>query len=159
MINLLVPTDFTPASVRLAAQAVKSLNRKANIVFFHAFEMPFYHHDMLTGTPPYVGLMNEGLRQACRQLKDQYPHLIGSVTFRFMRGNSNSLFRNFIEANNINMIACPQDYIYTKVHKDSINPIGFFKRSRILLLQNMNAPERTLLIKESALNTTIATAS
>jgi len=159
MNNLLIPTDFTPYSVRLAAQAVKMLNKKTNIVFFHAFEMPFYHHDMLTGTPPYAGLMNDNLRQACKQLKDQYPNLIGSIKFRFMRGNTNSLFRNFTDANNIDMIVCPQDYIYTKVHKDSINPVSFFKRSRIPVLQNMNRPEKTLKIKESALNLSMATAS
>jgi len=159
MTNLLIPTDFTPASVRLAVQAVKMLNKKANIVFFHAFEMPFHHHDTLTAAPPYAGLMNDGLRQACKQLKDQYPNLIGSITFRFMRGNTNSLFRNFAEANNIDMIACPQDYIHHKVHKDSINPVSFFKRSRIPVLQNVNAIERTLKIKEGDLNITMATAS
>lgn len=147
MKNLLIPTDFTPSSVQLAAKAVKALNEKANIVFFHAFQMPYYYNDLLTEEAPYIQLMDDTLRQACKNLKDQYPELTGSITFKFMRGDTNALFRNFIDANNIDMIVCPKDYHYKKVHKDSINPTGFFRRSKLPVMQNFLTPERQVILQ------------
>lgn len=152
MNTLLIPTDFTAASVQLAAKAIRTINKKADIVFFHAFQLPFYYNDTLSSQPPYMELMNDRLRKACRQLKDQYPELVGSVSFRFMRGDTNALFRNFLEANNITMIVCPLDYQYKKVHADSINPVGFFKRSKLPLMQSFNAPERPVVLRERAIN-------
>jgi len=158
MNNLLIPTDFTTSSVQLATKAVRTLKERTNIVFFHAFELPYFYNDTLSSQPPYVGLMNDRLRQACRQLKDQFPDLIGTITFRFMRGNTNALFRNFIEANNITMIVCPVDYFHKKVHEDSINPTPFFRRCKLPLLQNFNTGESALAITEK-MNLEIATAS
>lgn len=148
MNNLLIPTDFTPASVQLAARALKALNKKSNIVFFHAFQMPYFLNDLLTNEPPYLELMNDRLRQACRNLKEQYPELTGTITFKFMRGDTNALFRNFIDANDITMIVCPKEYVYEKVHKDSINPTGFFKRSKLPVMQTFLTPERQVVLKE-----------
>lgn len=136
MANLLIPTDFTPASLRLAAQAVKTLNQPVNIILFHAFDLPFYYQDLVRGEKePFLDMLTDSFRQSCKQLKEQFPGLIGKISFRYMRGNSNSLFRNFAEANDIDMIACPHQYDYIKIHPLSLNPVGFFKKSGIPMLQ------------------------
>jgi hypothetical protein len=142
MTNLLVPTDFTPASLKLAEQAVKVLNHEVNIILFHAFDLPFFYADLIRPErQPWHELLNDDLRQACKQIKERHPGLISSISFGFMQGNTNALFRNWIEANEIDVIACPAGYTYTKIHNLSLNPLPFFKKSRIKLLQNFTSPK------------------
>jgi len=143
MTNILVPTDFTPASLKLAEQAVKVLNREVNILLFHAFEMPFYYVDFFRPErEPWQELLNDNLRHSCRQLKERCPWLINSIHLRFMQGNTAALFRNWTEANGIDIIVCPNNYVYTKIHPRSLNPIPFFKKSRITLLQDLSVKEQ-----------------
>ena len=138
MTNILIPTDFTPASFKLAEQSVTLLNRKVNIVFFHAYEMPFYYLDLYgMDSPPYYNLLNRDFWNLCNQLKNKYPRLINEVSFKSMQGDTNVLFRNFAEANKIDLIVCPDNYEYIKTHDRCLNPITFFKNSKLPLLQQL----------------------
>jgi hypothetical protein len=149
MKNVLAPTDFTSNSIKEAIQIVKGLNEKVNIVFFHAFQHPFFYNDLVRASAPYATLMTDELRQSCRQLKDQFPESIGSVTFSFMRGDTVALFRNFLDANSIDAIVCSEDYRYEKVHKDSVNPVPLFKRCGKQILQNLTVSHQRLQVTET----------
>lgn len=147
MTNILIPTDFTPISLKMAEKAVKTLNRKVNIVLFHAFELPFYYQDMVRpDRQPWQNLLNDGLRQACRQLKEQYPGLVNKISFLYMQGNTPALFRNLMEANEIDIIVYPAGYTYTKIHAQSQNPAPFFRKSRIPLLQEFYSREPKIVL-------------
>lgn len=152
MKNILIPTNFDATSIRLATQVVQSLNEKVNVVFFHAFEPAYYFTDLYRQENPINSLITDAHRQSCKQFKERYAELVGSVNFLSMRGNTTSLFRNFMEANQIDMIACPNGYAFVKVHKDSINPLSFFKRSRLPLLQQLIQP-REVVITNAVLET------
>jgi hypothetical protein len=146
MTNVLIPTDFTVAGFTMAAQAVKTLNRRVNIILFHAFEMPFYYQDTIrTEKQPWHELMNDEWRQACKQLKETYPWLINSISFRFMQGDTAPLFRNWLEANDVHLIVAPAHYQYTKVHPRSVNPLPLFKKSRLPLLQDLKTVTPTII--------------
>ena len=145
MTNVLIPSDFSTASMKMAEQAVQLLNRQVNIIFFHAFEMPFYHQDLIrTERQPWQDLLHDDFRQGCRHLKTQYSWLINNISFKYMQGDSNALFRNWIEANEIDMIVCPADYVFTRVHSRSVNPVPLFRKSGLPLLQELN-PVRKLV--------------
>lgn len=151
MTNILVPTDFTPASLKMAEKAVKTLNRKVNIVLFHAFEMPYYYQDLVRpDKQPWHDLLNDGLRQACRQLKEQFPGLINKISFLHMQGNTPALFRNLMEAHEIDIIVCPEGYTYSKIHAASQNPVPFFKKSRLPLLQEFYSREPKIVLLDPA---------
>lgn len=145
MNNILIPTDFTANSVKLAEQALQHVEgRKVNIILFHAFSLPFHTIDLLSPSPrqPYQDLLNDGFRQACKQLKDQYPKEIGKITFRCLNGNTNAAFRNFIDANDIDMIVCPESYVYEKIHKLSIDPHPLFRKSGIPVLSALKPAKK-----------------
>ena len=145
MTNILIPSDFTPASMKMAEQAVKLLNRQVNIIFFHAFEMPFYHQDLIRNErQPWQELLHDEFRQDCKHLKEQYSWLINNISFKYMQGDSNALFRNWIDANEIDMIVCPSDYVYSKIHSRSVNPIPFFRKSGLPLLQELHPAKKLL---------------
>lgn len=134
MTNLLIPTDCSVNSVKEVEQVIKSLGgRKVNIVLFHGFTLPTSSIDLITGAHkhPYNEVMNENFRQACKQLKDRYPQNIQKINFKYMLGDTLSVFRNFADANDIDMIYVPENYSYIKIHERSINPLSFFNKSGI----------------------------
>lgn len=145
MKNILIPTNFNPASFKLVGQALTTVNEKVNIVFFHAFQQPFFYTDFIRDDDSPKLLVTDSLRQQCRQLKEKFPELIGTITFELMRGNSNALFRNIIEANKIDLIICPKHYTYVKMHKDSINPLPFFEHCKTVVLQNLTERSKGLM--------------
>lgn len=137
MVNILVPTDFSQASFRLAEQAVKSLNKEVNIILFHIYEMPSGINDLIRPEPPYAQMINDTFRQNCKYLKYKYPDLINKICFKYLTGNTQSVFNHFTDANDIDMIVCPEDYVFTKTNRASLDPVPFFKKSKIALLKDL----------------------
>ena len=138
MTNILVPTDFTPASLQIAEGALKNGSyEKCNLVLFHAFDFPSSPYDLL-GAPypdPSCELMTEPFRQACRQLKDDYGKSVNKIIVRCMTGNTRALFRNFAEANDIDLIYCPEDYFFKPAHARSVDPLYLFKKCGIPVIK------------------------
>ena len=144
MTNILLPTDFNASSVKLAEQALHTVNvQSANIVFFHLFELPSSEFELLDPArrKPYTQVMTDLFRQSCKQLKEQHPKQIGTVCFKFLEGNSAPLFRNFVDANEIDMIYCPEHYVYKPVHKLSADPTTVFRKSGVNIIREQVAPD------------------
>lgn len=138
MANVLIPTDFTQHSLQLAAQALESLNvSPVNIVLFHAFEQPQTEFGLLAPARPrpFANLVTEDLRQACKQFKDKHHQKVQKIYFRFLEGETAPLFRNFIDANEIDLIYCPENYMPVKVNKHSIDPRPLFKKAGVPVIK------------------------
>lgn len=130
MINILVPTDFTVPSVSWIRAAVRvSKADECNIILFHAFAIPDSPFELLANDEPAVpsGILTDAFRIACRQAKLDANKSVRKIVVRTMRGNSRPLFRNFIDANNIDMIYFPEDGVLTKPHPCSIDPLPLLK--------------------------------
>lgn len=138
MTNILVPTDFTAASLKMAEGVLRSEGcPKCNLVLFHAFQMPD-PHDLLYKLyrDPSLDLMTEEFRQTCKQLKDEHKDRIGKIIVRCMRGSNKAVFRNFLEANDIDLIYCPDDYVYVPAHKESVEPTSLFKKCGVPVIKD-----------------------
>lgn len=138
MANVLIPTDFTQSSLQLAAQALESLNvSPVNIILFHAFAQPQTEFELLTPSRPrpFANLVTEDLRQACKQFKDKHNSKVQKIYFRFLEGETTPLFRNFIDANEVDLIFCPDSYVPVKVHNLSIDPRPMFKKAGVPLIK------------------------
>lgn len=141
MTNILIPTDFTPASLSMAEGVLRSEGcPRCNLVLFHAFSLPD-PHDLLYKLyrDPSTELMTEQFRQACKQVKDAHTSRIGKIIVRCMRGDTRALFRNFADANDIDLIYCPEDFVFVPVHDQSVNPLPFFKNCGIPVIKDRTA--------------------
>ncbi len=137
MTNVLIPTDFSPASLQVAEQTVRLLNRRIRIVLFHAFEIPFYYQDLIGRKhAPQYEFLTEAFRQRCRQLKADYPTLVHSLTINCLLGNTVAVFRNFVEANEIGLIIQPKGRPFRKISPDSFDPTKFFARAGVPVLED-----------------------
>ena len=132
MTNVLIPTDFSVASVFQIEKAVDAIGVKPfHAILFHAFQIPTLNNDLHGNTRPvpYINLLDDSFRMACRQVKQQYSRQVKSIVIKHMYGSTAAVFRNFIDANDIDIIYLPEDYFFTAVHPDSVNPVPMFKRS------------------------------
>jgi hypothetical protein len=138
MTNILIPTDFTPASLKMAEALLKKEDlQKCNLVLFHAFEQPTSPQELWIKSfrDPSAELMTEAFRQACKSLKDQYTAQIGKIVVRCMKGSTPALFRNFIEANDIDIIFCPEGYTLTPPHVRSVDPLILFRQCGVPVMK------------------------
>jgi len=146
MTNILIPTDFTPAGFQMTAQAIERFKgRKLNIMLFHAFEMPDAFDLLDRNRPkPYHNLLTETFRQSCRQIKEQYPKEVHKIAFNCMEGNSASMFRNFVEAHEIDCIVCPGSYRFVPANKKSVDPLPLFRKSGVRMVSDLQPRVRTI---------------
>ncbi len=140
MTNVLIPTDFTAQSLELASKAALRLPGKLNIFLFHTFDMPDNLIDAMhmNGIKNHNNLITEELRLKCRQLKADHAN-ISSVCFRLIFGNTVAVFRNFAEANDIDVIIYPNGYKHVFVVRESVNPERMFLKSGIKVIRDLSA--------------------
>ncbi len=136
MRNLLIPTDFTVHSLDLVSRAASALDQQpTNIFLFHAFTINITAPDVL-GNPrrlPYAELLTDEFRSACRRISQKYP-FVRDLSVKHMYGSNVRVFRNFIDANDIDMIICPEDFVFHKVSPRSVNPEKMFRKSGVPVL-------------------------
>lgn len=142
----MIPTDFSVASLELVDKAAQTLEGEPlNIILFHAFEIPFFVSDVFDlrgGKLPYAELVTEPFRNACKRVKLQHPKTIRSIVIRHQWGNTAAVFRNFVDANDIDLIVCPDHYVFQAVHTGSVNPVPFFKKAGVPLLKEFRPKKK-----------------
>jgi hypothetical protein len=150
MRNVLVPTDFSTASFDMVEKAIHTMGEQVlNITMFHAFQMPFFVSDLIKNQrQPYHDLLTDAFRNNCKQLKQQYPKQVHSISFRHLYGNTPAVFRHFVDANEIDLIVYPEPFEFIQVHPDSVNPDRMFKKSRVPLLRQFKPKRRAISIPD-----------
>lgn len=149
MKKILVPTDYTQRSIDLAARAAKAIDTKIDIYLFHAFEMPDSLMDAMTNT--HHNLITEELRVQCKRIKGQNAN-INHISFRALHGTTSVAFRNYAEANEIDLIVLPPEYKFIPVVNKSVNPLHMFRKSGIPILSDLTpiVKEKQVVAKHAA---------
>jgi hypothetical protein len=145
MRNVLIPTDYSLASLELVEKTVQSLqHQNLNIILFHAFEIPFFASDIVgnNGKLPYRDIITDAFRNGCKRLKEQYPRSIQSILLRHLYGNTSAVFHNFCDANDIDLIVFPEHYVFRPVHPQSVNPASMFRKSGLPLLKTFTPAKK-----------------
>lgn len=146
MRNVLIPTDYSLASLELVEKTVQSLrHQNLNIILFHAFEIPFFASDIVgnNGKLPYRDIVTDAFRNGCKRLKEQYPKAIQSILLRHLYGNTAAVFHNFCDANDIDLIVFPEHYVFTPVHPQSVNPAPLFRKAGVTLLRTFTPAKKS----------------
>jgi hypothetical protein len=68
-------------------------------------------------------------------MKIDHAKQVSKIIVRCMTGNSKALFRNFAEANDVDLIYCPDDYCFKPVHARSVNPLRLFQKCGIPVIK------------------------
>lgn len=158
MRNVLVPTDFSIDSLQLVERTIAALNDQTmNVILFHAFDMTCNAPDRLgNGTRiPYAHLLTDEFRNACRRIKTANARTVQNIHIRHFYGSTAPVFRNFIDANDIDLIICPAHFKFNLVTPQSIDPVKLFKRSGVPVITEL-ARKRTVVHSAAPLADVVA---
>ncbi|HJU45959.1 MAG TPA: hypothetical protein VJ647_04200 [Chitinophagaceae bacterium] len=143
MQNILIPTDFTAQSLQFVSKTAAALQgEKINIVLFHAFNLPDDIVDLMfiSREKVHQGLVSDEFRNQCRKLKNLYFDTIHSIHVKYMYGSTVRMFKNFADANTIDMIVLPGDLRLQLPHKYSFDPVPLLKKAGIKTITSPEAP-------------------
>jgi hypothetical protein len=124
MKTILIPTDFTSASLQTIEETIRYFRPEpVNIVLFHAFEMPESMQDAVgSDNKPHLQVMSERFRRGCKRLKDKYGAAVYNIGFRHLYGNSVRVFKNYLEFNKVDLIVYPNNQQWQATHQRSVAP-------------------------------------
>lgn len=131
MKNILIPTDFSIRSLNYVHSIVaQHPGEKVNIIFMHALEMPDSLFDLVTYTrnSRHVELITNDFQDGCEIIRNKYSSAINQLKIEFFHGTTRVALRNFLMAQNIDLIIQPADQEFTPPSKRSYDPEKLLSR-------------------------------
>jgi hypothetical protein len=138
MKHVLIPTDFSIRSLRVIHGVIEKFSdEKITIVMMHALRMPTSITDlmMLARRSAHHDLITDDYKDACEIIRNKYASNIKLLKTEFLFGNTSAVFRNFLQYQNIDVIAYADKEEFRQAGKDSYNPAALIKKSKYPVYQ------------------------
>lgn len=153
MKRILIPTDFTIASLNIIHTLVNKVNGPVEIVLFHPVYIPNSISDLLFTRRTTQGYITQEYTEACEILKNKYSSQINSMNTVFFYGSSAAAFNNFAEGNKIDMIAINEQHQYKETYKNSLSPMPFIRKAKYEVLSlSVEKAQAAKVTEESTLS-------
>jgi hypothetical protein len=131
MKTILIPTDYQASSLDcIHAVCRQYRDEDLNLVFVHVFKLTDSFSDVITlsrRSREYEKVSDEFYRY-CNVLRAQYPQ-IQNIKIDFLYGSKLSMFKQFIEHNEVDMVLDTEGCEFTQIHQSSVDPVLLIKRS------------------------------
>jgi hypothetical protein len=124
MKTILVPTDYQPSTFNCIPSLCQQLDKEdLTLIFMHMFKLSDSISELmlLNRRNREYEKVSDAFYERCNEAKAQYPQ-IKNVRIEFLYGSTLSLFKNFLEGNEVDAVLSPDDCSFTPIHKYSINP-------------------------------------
>ena len=143
--NILIPTDFSLASLNAIIGLVKKHpEERFNISLVHFFKLSDSESELLMlarRSREYTHISQE-FEDQLNDIRTNFPQQIARVHTEFFYGNTVAIFKNYLEARNIETIVCLDCHNYNQLTKNSLDPQMLVKRSGCKLINITQAPAR-----------------
>lgn len=129
MNTILIPTDFSEASLNTTAIVLANSTGDMNIVFTHLFAIPDGIQDLFFGNyrKKESQFETEAFRRGCTKLQLGHKNL-KSTKVEFFYGNTLAMFKQFLAYHNITAIAYSEKAGVKKISKSSIDALRIIKK-------------------------------
>lgn len=131
MKTILIPTDYQASSLDCIHAVCRQFREEdLNLVFVHVFKLTDSFSDIITlsrRSREYEKVSDEFYRY-CNVLRAQYPQ-IQNIKIDFLYGSKLSMFKQFIEHNEVDMVLDTEGCEFTQIHQSSVDPALLIKRS------------------------------
>jgi len=153
MKTLLIPTDFNVKSLNCIPDLIQQYTpQKLNIILVHMMKITDNIHEllMLSRRSAEHQHISAEFYNACALLKREHANSINNIRIEFFYGSTVAVFKNFLEANEVDSIVMLQNYPYTMLNKNSIEPAILVNRSGIEVVEaNCAAPVKYTVAAEA----------
>jgi hypothetical protein len=124
MKTILIPTDYQASAFDCIPSVISQLqSEEINLVFVHMFKLSDSVADLMMlsrRSREYEKVSDEFYKQ-CNQTKAEYPQ-ITNIKIEFLYGSTLSMFRDFLENNDVDAVVETESCSFSAIHKTSINP-------------------------------------
>lgn len=129
MQTILIPTDFKIQALDCVDSLCKNTDGELSLIYIHMVKLSDSITDllMLSRRRREVETVSDAFYARCSALKTAYPNL-KALRVEFFYGSTMSMFRNFLEANEVNAILNPSDCSISKLHTASVDPIALVNK-------------------------------
>ena len=140
MKTILIPTDYQASSLDCIHAVCRQFRGEdLNLVFVHVFKLTDSFSDIITlsrRSREYEKVSDEFYRY-CNVLRAQYPQ-IQNIKIDFLYGSKLSMFKQFIEHNEVDLVLDTEGCAFIQIHQSSVDPALLIKRSGLPVI---NAPK------------------
>jgi len=151
MKTILIPTDYQPEAFDSVPALVNQLQfEDINLVFLHMFKLSDSATElmMLSRRSREFEKVSEGFYRRGNELREQYSQ-VNSIKIEFLYCSTLSMFRNFLEEQQIDMILERDACSFSPIHKSSIDPMVLLQKSSLPVLKlNKNQRQTVNTIAE-----------
>jgi hypothetical protein len=131
MKNILIPTDFSIESLRCIEPLTRKFrNERLNILFVHLFCISDSLLDVLkfSRRNKDYDYIHEEFWTQCNRLEKKHALRITSIRVKYFYGGTMAVFKNLLEANNIDVVVYPENYHFKKLSNKSLDPSQFIEK-------------------------------
>ncbi len=140
--TLLIPTDFTVASLYTVKQSLEHVDR-VRIVLMYAESLNDSITDLLLFRPhkKLQSHLNRDFSEALEIITNRFEtKLYGPISIHGFHGTNKNAMINFLDAHRVDEIVVPEDFVF-KTNRQLVNPMQ--------LLAAANRPIRSIRIPQS----------
>jgi hypothetical protein len=131
MKNILIPTDFSTESLKCIEPIIRKFrNERLNILFVHLFSISDSLLDVLkfSRRNKDYNYISEVFWTQCNKLEKKHAPCITSIRMKCFYGGTMAVFKNLLEANNIDVVVYPENYHFKKLSNTSLDPSKFIEK-------------------------------
>ena len=146
MKTILIPTDFNASALDCIPELCTSMKEKElNIIFVHLFRLSDSITDllMLSRRSREFEHFSDDFHKGCVGLKKAFP-MIKTMRIEFFYGSTLSMFKNFLEANEVDCILHPDFCTCEKLNKTSVDPSSLVSKSGLPTITILKKHEEVL---------------
>jgi hypothetical protein len=124
MRNILIPSDFSVDSLDCVGLLLHRFrHERLNVLLFHGVWFPDSITELLMlAERKEDEFISEAFRNRCQQLIEEHESRLHTIRVRYFYGNTVAVFKNFLDAHDIDLIAYPRNYQFRQLFKNSLNP-------------------------------------
>ncbi len=152
MITILIPTDFNPSAIdNIPNICDQYKNKEIKFLFVHMFKLSDSITDllMLSRRSREHELISEEFYNRAAIVQQKFSQ-IKSIKVDFFYGSTLSIFKNYMEANEIDCILHPKYCSYSKINSASLDCSTFVEKCKIEIIniKHVSAEEPQKLNQE-----------
>lgn len=141
MTTILIPTDFNTSALNCIPDLCKQYkDQELTLIYVHVFKLSDDMSDliMLSRRSKEYTYVKDDFYKIAEGLKKAHPQ-IKSVKIEFLYGSTVTMFRNFLEANDVNCVLNPADCTCSKLNKASLDPFILTGKSGLPMVSILKA--------------------
>ena len=140
--NILIPTDFSLESLNAVTGLLqKRPDQKFNISLVHFMQLSDSITEllMLARRNREYQYISAEFETAMHRIRKHNPEQVALIHTEFFYGSTVALFKNYLEAKDVDMIVTLQGHTYAKLNQNSIDPTLLLLRSGCTLFNLSSA--------------------